>query len=1456
MSEFVELDRSFVPLHEGQEPILQTDRAAGRKYHGWLSWTDLLALPRCVVLAEAGAGKTKELKARRDRLTAEGKFAFFLRIEDLADDAIDSCLSPEELRRLEKWEAGFEIAHFFLDSVDEARLSGKKLHTALRRFARGLSDRLPRARVLITCRVSDWLWEMDLAEIHKALPYRQTASNEDEELSPEDRLLRPLFPEDGAEAKTEAGERPTEGEITVVMLAPLSRVERRPLLESRHVADVAAFEDAIVRHGLESFADRPGDVIDMAGYWNENGRFGSRREMTDYAIGLRLKELDPHRPNSREVSPERLRAGAERIAAALTLAKRFTLRAPGGTVDDRPGADVLDPFEILPDWNRADVESLLTRGLFAPATYGRIRFHHRDSQEFLTAAWLERVWDDPRGATAVRRLLFVERYGEATVVPSLTPAAAWLAGRKPAVFDELLRRSPVDLIRHGDPRAIPLADKERLLRSYAALHARGNIGDDSLHWTAVAMFAVPDLHAGIRAVWDENRRDDFRLDLLRMIRDGKIVGAVDLAVSVVGDVGAAEGLRLVAADAIEACGSAEGLDLLARLLTAEGAGLTARLAARFALYSFPDRIDVETLFHVVARFPNGRSSFDSFEYSLPQFWARCAIDARRRLFMARLAELCLANPFVSDWQRISARHHDLASAARGIAADAIARFASPLDPALVRLLMAAERADRRLSYDGAEPPNLGDLISRHAPLKRALFWSDIEEERQNTDHGPRIVRHWHFGHGIARLWSLGAEDETWLEADTLGRPLEADRRLALSCLMSIIDSTRWPTWTEVERVRIAAHPELLADLEDALAPPPEPSAEQKKFQREEAAWKAEAARQEERNKQAWLELRDKLCACPDMLKDASLLTEWSGQVNLFDLSRWLKVAKQPGEREGSSSKWQRLASPFSPAVAEAYRDGMCLVWRLLPPVRPTRKGTGSRRLYTSGLAFDGLLLEASLGPNWHVHLSDELIEQAVRHVCLGEEAIPEFFGALVETHRELSVPIIEEALAHEWALPNEFGAFLMNHVAYDNGPLVRHVVGPLLTHLAGTPPGHENRCGLAVRILARAVLGPSERAALLAMLGAEEAPSGNWWRQRPDLHIALLFLADRDRAVDLFTTRLEYLRTGGDDAAAYALLNAFFGDRDNDLGGAADLDGVGVGRLEALVLAAYRAVRREDDNVHDGMFKPDARDHAERARSAILGELLGRPGQDAWAAVRRLADTPGMEASRLRFLELARRKADRDAELAAWHPLEVRDFETKCLAPAKTGAELFDLAKAILEEIADDLTSADASSRSLLQAAQEEEPVQLWLAEQLRLRSSDRYSVHREPIVADKKEPDIVLTTAAGMAQVAIEIKHGGKGWSGADLAAALRDQLVGRYLKIAARRHGILVVTNHDSKRRWRNPGTGETIDFAGLLDMLRSEAASSFSDGAVATAAGLDAAGPVAGKTGAAVGLDSTVP
>jgi hypothetical protein len=52
---FVELNRSFLPLHKDQEPSLDFSRIWGRKLGGWLEWKDLQERQRVVLLAEASS---------------------------------------------------------------------------------------------------------------------------------------------------------------------------------------------------------------------------------------------------------------------------------------------------------------------------------------------------------------------------------------------------------------------------------------------------------------------------------------------------------------------------------------------------------------------------------------------------------------------------------------------------------------------------------------------------------------------------------------------------------------------------------------------------------------------------------------------------------------------------------------------------------------------------------------------------------------------------------------------------------------------------------------------------------------------------------------------------------------------------------------------------------------------------------------------------------------------------------------------------------------------------------------------------------------------------------------------------------------------------------------------------------------------------------------------------------
>jgi hypothetical protein len=69
----IELDRTFWPLGDGDEYDPNTLRARAAFGLNQMRWSDLLAITRVVILAEAGTGKTHELWETARRLRREGK---------------------------------------------------------------------------------------------------------------------------------------------------------------------------------------------------------------------------------------------------------------------------------------------------------------------------------------------------------------------------------------------------------------------------------------------------------------------------------------------------------------------------------------------------------------------------------------------------------------------------------------------------------------------------------------------------------------------------------------------------------------------------------------------------------------------------------------------------------------------------------------------------------------------------------------------------------------------------------------------------------------------------------------------------------------------------------------------------------------------------------------------------------------------------------------------------------------------------------------------------------------------------------------------------------------------------------------------------------------------------------------------------------------------------------------
>jgi hypothetical protein len=1224
--------------------------------------------------------------------------------------------------------------------------------------------------------------------------------------------------------------------VHVVLLTPLGAAERKTFAAALGVTNVAEFEEAIVRNGLEAFADRPRDVEELARYWRENGAFGSLMNMTESAVAQRLLEINDDRGDNRDLSQDQARRGAERLAAALTLAKSFTI-AVASSADEPLAEGAVDPSKVLPEWNAAQVRALLRKAIFAPATYGRVRFHHRGSQEYLTASWLGRLISEGGRLREVERLIFVTRYDVDTLVSSLAPAAAWLALNYPSIRNLLIARDPPVLLRHGDPRSLPFEAKERLLENFAALHAAGDVANDSLDRTMLSMFASPQLAPAIRRAWAANERNDFHIDLLRIIREGVVADAIDLARSAVGNKGGDDYLRIVATQAIEATHDIEGYAELLDLVRSP-APLSARLAPHVALALFSDRLDVAGLFDLVRRTPQPRKgTIEGFDQSIEAFWAKCRTDTERLSFLGELAETCLTPPFVKDWLHISAAHKALARSVEKIAGDAIRRFGVSSPPELVSTLMIVERSDRSNLID-SEGPDLREQLGLLPDLKRDLFWADVAFARQHQKQQDEVIRHWQvYIHG-SPLWSIELGDESWLMRDVLGQQLVDDRRIALSGLVSVLRQSDKPD--EKRRAlasHVDAHPELLADLELLTQPHPD-NAEIQKHERRSAAYQLKEKRREQKNRASWISFAEELQKDNTSLKDTQRLAVWPGPWNLKLLTDWLRFRLEGQQVRHAATQWRLLEEGFSKAIAEAYRDGMKAMWRVTMPEPPEYvDGTGRNRKHTEVLACEGLALEAAEDVDWHRKLSDLEAARASQHACWNDEGIAHILDDLVESHLAIVRPIILETLQVEWAITTAHRAPLLEHFGYRTGIIPTWFIDLLVDQISTLSPGYPDRIPDALRCFEKVVLSASAKSVLgeaVRRLQVERGSDPSKVRETDILK--LVFLADAKDGATQLKDMLDRYAATNDRITAMQMLVALFGDGFGRTGYAGILAELEVGTLEALLRSAYQCVRIEDDNKHDGSFTPDLRDNAERARGQILGALLSRSGVEAYSAMKRIALDQSFGGNTVRFLELTRSKAERDAEVEAWTASDVVKFEQRGISPAKTGIEFFEQVKGVLADIASGFNSQDASSAALLRLAKDEEQVQKWLGEQLTLRSAERYHVAREPIVANKKEPDITLSSTTSNFQLAIEIKHGGKKWSGSDYQVALLEQLNGQYLKPPNRRQGILVITHHEAKRTWRKTDDREILRFDELIAWLTGIAHQLGDDGRLVEVIGLD--------------------
>lgn len=1403
---YIELDRDFVPLDVGRRYRIDDLEILDMFGSRALKWNALLHHDRVVVLAGAESGKTREFRERVRGLREEGRFAQYVTIERLAKDGLDAAMNLQERLGFERWLVSETTGWFFLDSVDEARINHKDVETAFNRFAMALGTAYPKARIILSCRGSAWEGEADLALVQRTLP-----------ILPEITTPTPVDPDEALFAKAEPKRMDpfddgpgvgVEGVVTVVAMSKLGLAQRRVLVDRLKVGSPQAFLDAVWRNGLDGFAQRPGDLRALARYWTKHGRFGTYREMTEFAMTERLREHDPGRQGARLVTDVDVRHAAERLAAAMTLGHTMELVLP---TDQSHGNDGVDPYLVLGDWRPEDVSGLLQRGIFVPATFGRLRFYHRSAQEYLTAKWFERL-DLPDGE--LYRIMLADVCGISTVPPSLRAAAAWIAARHHGLREHVLEREPLLLLAEGDPGELTMADRMQLLRTFAERQRDGQAPYRSIDDRSLWMFADEALAQSILDALETNPRREFQLEMVNLVALGVIGGCRDAMRRISNDVDASAYLRTSALHALAKIDDQEGLAQAARSLVDGSGPLDRSLAPAFALSLFPGHLSVDDLLAVIRRTkPARRHQIEGFREELVDIFEACPDASAASRLIDGLGELAFEAP-LGEYPRTSKRYGTLVDGLGSVTRAAILAFdGTPLTDGLVRLIRAVAMTDEQRH----EGPALRSLVAARTELNRAVFMADVHAASKPGRTEALSLRQVGTGR---RAWSLREDDAPWLEG-MLASPERSSRHVALDALLRLAREDG--SGIDVDRLAtlVADDPVLAQALIDARRPP-EPDEEASRWERREARGAAISAVRQERERDATFALRDRLQADPGQLRDEALLRQWPGAFPLVQLTDWLRYRKSGQGYDGAALKWRDLAPAFGTDVAEAYRDGMTRLWRLVPAQRPTVTDRGSTSPYDVVLSFAGIGVEAAEDPRWAEGLTTEEAVLAAEHACVDGQNTAPWLGTLLEAHPAIVVPHLEAEFVREWRTATDYAPFLERATHMLN--LVPMLQRSLVRLIGGDPPHRIGRIVTAAEIVPRLDLTQKERGMLIGIAKRRmfEARTSDD-RDVVRAYLRLLFRLDAAIGAMGLGDDLDALEAEQRWKDASDTLRALF---DRHRGSVVDPSAMGPIALAQLVERAYliaEQVELQGPAIREGASEEEEEEERfdlHDPRDALLSGLADLDGEEAYEAVRRLAGKPAMSVVSHHVLERARQIAERAADRERWSETDVFAFETGRLAPITRGGDLLDLVCSLLDTIDWEFRKADMSARAVVETARNEAAVQEWLGSALEQKSGGRFRCARETQVADDRRPDIIVTGTRSPVEVAIEMKHDEKGWTLDDLGEALTTQLAERYLQPANRRHGVLVVTNHRDAKFWRDNASGERVDFADAIVRLQGEA------------------------------------
>ena len=1407
----VPLNRKFSTIHRSQQASDEQEILAEWGFPPFKQWSEIDDGYRSVILGEAGAGKTFEMRARAKYTKDQGHAAFLIRIEDINDD-FEQAFEVGCAESFENWLGSQSEAWFFLDSVDEARLSNPRdFEKAIRRFSRRIKVAQMRAHICISSRPYAWRSESDWNLIERHLPFKKRQTEQKGEFS-----------------KSEGQATESESALEVYCLRPLEEEQIRQFAVHRSTPEVDRLINELKRLNLLELAGRPFDLDSILVKWNSDRELGGRRELLRHNIEAKLREIDSHRDTRRPLSLERSRKGARLLAAAVTLTGYAGIRVP----DNSHARTGIDAPLVLAEWDPYDIETLLQRAVFDGVLYGAVRMRHREERELLAAEWFLELLQKGSSRHAIEALIFREQYGHQIIAPRLRPILPWLMLDDTNIRNRALAIHTEIALEGGDPAQLPFQERKKILVDIVKQIVSEEEKSTVHHNDAIALIAQSDLTEETLSLIDQHAdHDDAIFFLGRLVWQGEMADCVPRFLDIAADPARGIYARIAATRAVMTCGTTRQQHTLWNSLLTADAELPRELFAELVQDSPADASSVALLLQSIDKLPPyERFQSTGLTRALHGFIDRLH-HPTSTVTSQPLAELVRGFETMLDRPPFVDRRHCRISKGfswlLGPAIHAVERLVSAHSEAAMQnhgmVIMLKRPAGRSWQVGGAEDyqDNLGELIPAWPELNDILFWRCVEEKRIRTESDGRQLDNVLQVQWPQPYWSFSIDAFPRALDWVKERELEDDRLVALSLAFRIYaeGGRHIDTLTQL-RHAVTGDAALEARLGQLLKPTV--SEHQRKLQEKNLEYKQKREQQNREREQIKSDWIARLKANPDRVRSPPGMEPGGFSDDQCWLFREVEGNGQRSSR-GEGAAWESLIGEFGIDVAHAYRDAAMSHWRHYKPglrsENPAIQPEGSSGSVISNsllFAMAGLEIEAQDVKDFPEHLSESEVRHALRYITLELNGFPSWLEAMYRTYPQAVIDAIQSELF--WELANTQPGQSLHHILDDLNVyapwLHTAIAGPLLDRMRAYAVPSCEALGGCLSIMRSSNVEPTE----LATVAQSKVAAG-----QPDDHLpywyALWVDAKPNTGISAVAYWLDSL--GSFEASSHAaqlFISILMGTSGGRSSGPHIENFRTAKHLKALYVLMHRHIRSGEDidRASGRVYTPELRDNAQDARNALFRFLSEIPGKAAYVAIEELVEDHPDPDTRPWMARHAFEHAEQDGDIEPWTEEQVHEFGSSLTLTPSTHRQLYDLTIDRLTDLRNWIEQGIDSPFETWQRAKSESELRNLVSGWLNQNWANRFTAAQEPELANSQRMDIWLQNENVRSPVPIELKVLNSNWSGPKLCERLRNQLAGDYLRHEKEGCGVMLLAwrGSASRRRWRI--NGALVEVSGLRKAL----------------------------------------